>query len=339
MKKPLISIVVLVIALGAAWLLFGNNDNDEGSGETQTVEEKTVRPASRKSAAAETKPQPAPEETRPPQRDTAADKPGTTAEPLSMAAEIAALKGQNNQVIMGKMAELANKYAIDPATREAFMDAVVATNDDTLLSHAASSIVRTLKRHDPEKAMDFLDTDYPPLGDHEIKSERHMIAINWVEKKPKDLMNYMVKAKEEGKVGSRDMAFMIAQWVKKDEDAAIQWLEASDWKHADDNMVTQAGQRVEGERAALWFSQIHDDKKRHDNYLHLYTNWQKKDPEAASAWVNNLPAEDRAMVMELGAKKVAENKAIREKYAREAREKKEKYARKMEEWRKNRKSR
>ncbi len=230
--------------------------------------------------------------------------------------------------VVSGMAEL------DSGTMERLIAAAPAERRPTMILNMA--------QNDPDaNPMDVVLRAYAEAGDSQSARD----SINWragrilAEKDPQEAIKF---AEEHQRPEERSATYEAAMnaWVKKDKDDAMKWLKGQpedaqanavrglrgevkeldydsvakltgDLQPKAANSVWEMAMRETAEKdpaKAVDYLENITPEQRPGSYTELSTNWTKKDPEAASEWVDSLePGKEKdsaitGMVRELGSK-------------------------------------
>lgn len=246
------------------------------------------------------------------------------------AGEDRASKELRRNMLQGAMASMGS---IDPATAEKLIASSPKDRRAWMILDMAEQDPNADPRAAAARALEEAGADQGQRG-----------SINWrigrmlADRDPKDAIKYAEEQKPEDRGSTYDAA--MSAWVSKDRTEAMKWLkeqpenvqtsavnglkrEVRDMDYADVaklsgevspaagsqvwNMALQGAAERDPKEALRYLPNISADGRPH-GYEQIAIEWTKKDPQAASEWINPLPPgkeKDGAiqgMVQELGSK-------------------------------------
>jgi len=136
---------------------------------------------------------------------------------------------------------------------------------------------------------------------------RSTVMRSWAAKYPQDAAKYytdnpnefrmsgMMRGRHGGR-GSTTAGIIAAEWARQDSAGAMAWaqsLEGRDRRDAVRSIFSQAA-KDDPAKAAGMLSGITDEEARKSAQNTIAREWGKQDWDAAQAWINGLPADQRA---------------------------------------------
>ncbi len=181
----------------------------------------------------------------------------------------------------------------DPGAAEAYVASHLATREDWRL---ASTLASNMFDADPERAKKWV-AQLP--NEDARKQATSMLAISWAFNDPAAATSWAASLP----AGERTTALAesVGLWASQDPAAAGNWLGDYNGAGRDEavqNFTSNVASKDPG-AALSWAATISDPKLRASSQEQVASDWLKRDPQAASAWIQNssLPAEEKSRLL------------------------------------------
>jgi len=207
-------------------------------------------------------------------------------------AKFGSMSKKVQKAVLGNLTQSA---ATDIEKRDKLLSFVESQQDKKLLEETRKNIVSQMSWQDPEGALRFIKEQ--KLENAETKElEKNAISM-WSYSDPQSALEWQSEKLVGEENAGDEISNTFGQWLSRDYEGASEWLAEQPEEFLTDDIFSNAGRQLMNEQsheqASEWYAQVFDDESRKLQYETLYETWSSEDQEAADAWLEGLPEEDR----------------------------------------------